>query len=697
MGSRIGKLAGFLEKIGAVKEPIFQTADLTYLDQLEAIGALESPEEIARYLTIPALKDQDYIRRPVDPNTFLNDSYYVGEFAKPGRGLFPKLKEDFCDVFDPQNMKSEVVLTGSIGWGKSYFGGWCNFYVIYLLSCLRNPHKFCGIEEGTPIVLLNLSVTGKAAANTIFVTVKNLVDSSPYFRDHFPRDKKLSSVLRFTIRNPSDPSLVSEIHYQSGNSSEFSAIGQNVISGVIDEANFMVSAHKAAHEKLQGDVEHAMVLYRALTRRTMSRFMFSRGFRGFIILASSVMYEDDFIQQHIKKVESRPDVKILSYSHWDVRDPSQYSGETFGVALGSAVAQSKIVAEGDTVASGVEIVNVPVAYRQAFEADLDGSIRDIMGRPVLAINPFMDRAAVFRQEVTEFDGYPLVHPFIEDNPRGIDLGSLELQYDRIREVLCRPHLVVEGRRKTTIFKPARQPDKARFIHVDLSLSEDAAGFGMGFPAGIREVERSIIDPNGDLVQVVERVPVIVFEILVSFVAPVGGTIDYAMIRSFIYWLSGPCNFKIAGISFDQFQSADSKQILRQHGYEVYDRSVDRELAPYEQLRNGIAEGWIFFYKQSTAHRELIKLQRLVTRGQSRKIKVDHPSKDSDNPRGKGSKDVSDCMAGVVADIFETTPIDSDLDAIRPMSSEASDAPPPSAYEWQNPDDNWILPDDARPT
>lgn len=692
MTSRIVDLARFLKTAGVVDNPVFTPADEEAIAKMEASGMLENPDAIARYLKIPKAEDADYVRKPVSARAFLTDPYYAGQFAQEGRGLYPVLRTRFEEIFDEEEPKAEVILTGSIGWGKSYTAGWIMFYVLYRLSCLRDPHTFCGVEQGTPIVLLNLSVTGQSAKNTIFATVRNLVDASPYFREHFPRDYSLMTILRFRVHNPKDPNTVNEIVYQAGNSSEFSAIGQNVICGVIDEANFMVSAHKGAHEKLQGDVEHAMVLYRALTRRTMSRYMFSRGFRGFIVLCSSVMYEDDFIQMHIKRVSTRTDVAILSYSHWDVRRPEMYCGEKFSIALGSASHSSKILAPGDQVAEGVEVVAVPVEYRQAFETDLDGSIRDILGRATLSINPYMNREAIIRQEITEFDGHPLCHPFGVDQPRGIDMEAIGSCFETLRDSLCEPHSILENRKRIRIFKPRRRPECPRFVHFDLSLNDDACGMAMAYVAGTREVVRSVVTENG-VSEITERVPIIVFELLVSIVAPIGGMIKFSELRNIVYYIQEPCNFTIASVSFDQFQSADSKQILQAQGLTVLETSVDRTIEPYDLLRNGINEGWIYFYHQTVAHRELIRLQRVVSK--AKKVKVDHPMRDSENPRGKGSKDVTDCMAAVVADIMERGSFDTDMSGIRPYNAE-HDAPPVAhADQWDNPDDSWILPEDMR--
>lgn len=59
---------------------------------------------------IQSLEDLEYERVPVDPLTFIEDPYYLGEV---GNGMFPRLKQDFVRLFT--GSYEECVLTGSIG------------------------------------------------------------------------------------------------------------------------------------------------------------------------------------------------------------------------------------------------------------------------------------------------------------------------------------------------------------------------------------------------------------------------------------------------------------------------------------------------------------------------------------------------------------------------------------------------------
>jgi hypothetical protein len=88
------------------------------------------------------------------------------------------------------------------------------------------------------------------------------------------------------------------------------------------------------------------------------------------------------------------------------------------------------------------------------------------------------------------------------------------------------------------------------------------------------------------------------------------------------------------VTYDQYQSADSIQILRQNGFATGLRSMDRTTVPYEILKQAIYDGRVKAPKHSKLQKELIKLEF-----DAKKNKIDHPP--------NSSKDISDCLAGVV--------------------------------------------------
>jgi hypothetical protein len=88
---------------------------------------------------------------------------------------------------------------------------------------------------------------------------------------------------------------------------------------------------------------------------------------------------------------------------------------------------------------------------------------------------------------------------------------------------------------------------------------------------------------------------------------------------------------------------------------------------------------------------LKKLQRALTPG--KRIKVDHPEFDGEVPNGRGSKDVTDAMAAVVAKILESE-TSAGIGAA-PIAVPRESPAPMEGSEWLSPDNNWIAADFIR--
>ena len=148
------------------------------------------------------------------------------------------------------------------------------------------------------------------------------------------------------------------------------------------------------------------------------------------------------------------------------------------------------------------------------------------------------------------------------------------------------------------------------MHIDLSLTSDCTGIAMCHKADNK----------------------IILDLAVRIKPPKGGEIDLAAIRAIVLELRSR-NFNIVKITYDQFQSADSIQELNKQGFQAEKLSVDKDLAPYETLKEMFYSGRLKTYHNPDLFNELRRLEFVDGK------KVDHPP--------KGSKDVSDAVAGAV--------------------------------------------------
>ena len=92
-------------------------------------------------------------------------------------------------------------------------------------------------------------------------------------------------------------------------------------------------------------------------------------------------------------------------------------------------------------------------------------------------------------------------------------------------------------------------------------------------------------------------------------------------------------FSIGKCTYDQFQSATHIQELNKMGIRSERLSVDKDLACFETLKEGIYQGRVKYYRNDDFLYELRRLELIK-------------SKKCDHPQG-GSKDLVDAVAGAV--------------------------------------------------
>ena len=194
-------------------------------------------------------------------------------------------------------------------------------------------------------------------------------------------------------------------------------------------------------------------------------------------------------------------------------------------------------------------------------------------------------------------------------------------------------------RRIRDFRPRVNPDHPRFMGIDIGLKNDALGLAMIHLTGTRPVQtlNEIGNPE------IQEIPLVYVDLALQVRCRPGDQIDLAKIVTFILYLHRFCGYGIAGISFDQYQSAMIQQQLARLNFEVSLVSVDRNDGPYLTLASIIQSEAISYYDYPILLKELRELRR-----DAKKKKVDHPAIGTEGPNGnEGSKDVADALCGAV--------------------------------------------------
>jgi len=195
----------------------------------------------------------------------------------------------------------------------------------------------------------------------------------------------------------------------------------------------------------------------------------------------------------------------------------------------------------------------------------------------------------------------------------------------------REHPYDENGRLGDWFKPCC--DSKRFVHVDLGATRDACGLAMAHKPvpGCPWYEKV----DGEDSPTAKR---IVVDVVLQIVPPRQrehkGEISFERVRQHIRdWQDRGFNVKGGMVSFDGWQSLDSRQILKREGFRTKEFSLDRDTEGHDTLQELVNTDALGYYRHDVLIREAQQLQ--LVRGK----KVEYPK--------GGSKDVVDAVAGAV--------------------------------------------------
>lgn len=529
------------------------------------------------------------IRPVVGIKEFIESPYYMNS----PKVIYPKYMKYLEEMNNGEF--SEVVLTGSIGWGKTTGALYSIAYQLYVLSCYESPHALYDLDTASEIVFIFQSLNGKSAKND-YERFQAMIEKAPYFQKFFPFDKDLTSELRFPHR----------IIVRPVSGSETATIGENVFGGLIDEVNFMATIEKAKQGKGndKGVYDQAIALYNSISKRRKSRFGMSGRLPGLLCMVSSRRYPGQFTD--LKEAEAAAEIAesgktsiyILSKRVWEIKDG--FTTETFPVFVGDAARKPRVLTKKEadaTPAADKALIDwIPVTFMDDFKRDIMTALRDVAGIATLAKHPFIvDRESINRSFRTDYVSFTREWVDFEETQLGI-----------VKTQLYKPHL-------------------PRFFHSDLAITGDSAGFAIGTVIGFKQCST--------VAGVKEMLPIIHIDALLRIDPPVGGEIKLYKVRDIVHALRS-VGLNIRWGTFDQFQSRDSMQLLRQAGLAVGYQSVDVGTAPYDFVKNALYDGRLSLPEHSPLQLELVSLEK-----DTKKNKIDHPP--------GGSKDVADALAGVV--------------------------------------------------
>ena len=404
-------------------------------------------------------------------------------------------------------------------------------------------------------------------------------------------------------------------------------IGNNVIASIIDEANFKGDATGDS-----GSLTEMQKMHHAVLSRQASRFSFGGKNYGMNIVISSATTSNSYTEYLFKKAQEDPRSKAINVRTWEVK-PWAHKKERFYVFCGNEKYEPFVMDSPKKIESQLnlpvdhsktlpEIVKelpqdirrlvdeVPVDRKDDYERDIYLALRDISGVSVYAQGKLFQDKHVFDQCIDS--SIPVL---FSKNEFSIETNN-DSPTNCIQYYLERSFV---------------DPDRPRFIHIDLGLTNDATGIACCYKSG-----ETVADGV--------RTPIYTFDFSLRIVPPpLPRKISIARVNEFIMFLSK--RLHIGMVSMDQFQSSSSLQFFEENRIPCRYQSVDRTDKAYLFFVDCMYRKIVKFPSDFA---EAIKHELFNLDWNRDKHKVDHPS---DTAHG-GMKDRMDAVVGALYNAYE---------------------------------------------
>jgi hypothetical protein len=108
-------------------------------------------------------------------------------------------------------------------------------------------------------------------------------------------------------------------------------------------------------------------------------------------MISSARYPSDFTER--KKTEALTDRRIFvrDYAAWETRPASSYMPGRLQIEVGDTTKRSRVLIGDETDVNRESVLEVPIDFKDAFDNDREGSVRDYGGISTLAVTPYIVR------------------------------------------------------------------------------------------------------------------------------------------------------------------------------------------------------------------------------------------------------------------------------------------------------------------
>lgn len=562
----------------------------------------EEPPPLHSFVTDKKYLDQRGVRLGGDQYDFIRHFEQI---------LYPEtyilMVEEFGEYWNPVRFCNEYAVEWGKGSGKDFCCQLAFARTSNILLSLKDPQHYYDLSPDTYIHMLNVAASAPQAHSVFFKPLRSMITRSPYFADKFEGDIPGPQATEVRFKK--------QIELISGHSQASTLEGKNLVAGIADEiSEFPTEEEVAVSKSGRMPAKTAKAILEML--KTSGATRFPETYR--LAQISFPRYKGDAIEQAILKAKSDLTAKGEKSRYYAAGPSATWNVNPRYDRF------ERIEIPGATQ----PVPNLPV-FIEDYEKDPAMARAKYECKPELAERRFLHNDSAIMSAFSVIREVPPISieyywgTDIQGNPSEAFSG-----FDR--------EAMVPGWQAKFHYAPDFRPVHGALytLHGDMAISGDRAGVAM---THVRTWDRRDWPIPGGGVMLEQR-PVVKMDFATAFEAdpraePAPREVQIRWYRKLIWELRSR-GFQIAGVSFDNFQSADSMQILDSWGIETRKASTDRSNELYDTLRDVLYDSRLEGYYVDTLVGELQRLSVM------RNGRIDHPP--------GGSKDMADALAGAVA-------------------------------------------------
>ncbi len=554
------------------------------------------------------LHDANYLDKP---SVKLGDEQY--QFVRHFEQIllpptYVQMVEEFGEYWNPVRFCNEYAIEWGKGSGKDFCCQVCFARLSNILLCLKNPQEYFDLDPDTYIHMLNVAASAPQAHSVFFKPLRATITRSKWFKDKFEGEEPGPQATEIRFKK--------QIELISGHSQASTLEGKNLVAGIADEiSEFPTEEEVQVSRSGRVPAKTAKAILEML--KTSGSTRFPETYR--LAQISFPRYKGDAIEQAVAKGRLDNEKQGQKSRSW-VSGPmaTWYVNPRYDK-------YEKIEIPGATQL----VPNLPV-FIDDYENDPAAARAKYECKPELAESRFFANDAMIFQSFAD----PIVSPIEFVYYWGYDEKGIPSEVSGVG-----PDSTVMGWQVKFIFQDDFRPMMGAIyaMHGDLAIKGDRAGVAM---AHVRNVEkRDWRVPGGAFL---EQRPIVKIDYVGAFEADATARLPNGelaprevQIRWYrkLIWQLRTRGFQINYVSFDNFQSTDSMQILESWGIETCKASTDIRPDLYNNLRDVMYDGRLEGYQHELLIDEIRRLSKL------RNGMIDHPP--------AGSKDLADAVAGAV--------------------------------------------------